>query len=160
MKQNILNGVIYENQDREKIIFVDDSIYINFPDNPKLDIKLPNSESIYSVPYKPNSISIISTETLGSTFPDGIYNIRQSCSPNEEVYRDFLYVKLDKINCELNNLHTSITEYDKNKIDMFYKADVLKEGIKAEVKSGNLIQAVEKYNLLLKILKKKTCELL
>jgi len=160
MKQNILNGIIYENNDREKIIFVDDSVYIDFPDNPKLELKLPNSEEIYSVPYKPHSITVISTNTLGNSFPDGIYNITQSCSPNEEVYRDFLYVKLDKVNCELNTLHTSITEYDKEKIDMFYKADVLKEGIKAEVKCGNLTQAVEKYNLLLKLLKKKTCELL
>ena len=160
MKQNILNGIIYEDNNREKIIFVDDSSYIDFPDNPRLDIKMPNSETCYSVPYKPHSISVISTETLGNVFPDGIYNIRQSCSPNEEVYRDFLYVKLDKINSELSTLHNSITEYDKDKIDMFYKADVLKEGIKAEVKSGNLTQAVEKYNLLLKILKKKTCELL
>lgn len=160
---NNLGGFIYESE-AKTIVFVDDSTYIDFPDNCRLDIKLPSSEVTHSVNYKHNSITSINSVSLNYSstsvnFPDGIYKIRQSCSPNEKVYRDFIYVKLDKINESIKTLHSKIKEYDKEDIDKIYKIDVLKEGIKAEVSLCNYNQAMEKYNLLQTFLKKNNCEL-
>ena len=45
---NNLVGFIYENGTKT-IVFVDDSTYIDFPDNCRLDIKLPSSEEIIPI---------------------------------------------------------------------------------------------------------------
>ena len=160
---NNLNGFIYENG-AKTIVFVDDSTYIDFPDNCRLDVKLPSSETVFSVNYKHNNITTINSVSLNYSttsvnLPDGIYSIRQSCSPNDKVYRNFIYVKLDKVNADIAKLQSTLKEYNKEEIDKIYRIDVLKEGVKAEVSLGNYTQAMEKYNLLQTFLKKNNCGL-
>jgi hypothetical protein len=160
--ENQLGGFIYQNGDSKTIVFVDNSVYLDFPDNCTLEIKLPTNDTYLSCLYKPHGITPIGAISLGYSstsviLPDGIYKVKQSVNPNEFVYREFVFVKLDKINSMLKEQLQSVDIHDKETINRMYKYDVLKQGIEADVCDGRFLEAVQKYELLKTLIKKEEC---
>ena len=100
MKHN-LDFEIYTRGNPETLILLDTSEIYEFPANQIVEVQFPNFESVYTDYYNVDKPTVLTTKSLGYSpnrieFPDGLYFIRISVSPNETVFACKNYMKVDK----------------------------------------------------------------
>jgi len=108
-----------------KLLIVKDCSYYN-PDivvtNAKLEVQYPRSNSYINIPVGKNFSYIINSNTIGLTnsntheglsdLPDGIWTIKYSICPNNELYVEYTFLRNVKQLIKYHNLFCKI-EVDK-----------------------------------------------
>jgi len=108
-----------------KLLIVKDASYYN-PDvavtNAKLDLQYPNSNEYVNIPVGKNFSYIINSNTIGLTnvnnsdvlsdLPDGLWTIKYSICPNDELYVEYTFLRNVKQLIKYHNLFCQI-EIDK-----------------------------------------------
>ena len=108
-----------------KLLIVKDASYYN-PDvavtNAKLDLQYPNSNEYVNIPVGKNFSYIINSNTIGLTnvnnsdvlsdLPDGLWTIKYSICPNDELYVEYTFLRNIKQLIKYHNLFCQI-EIDK-----------------------------------------------
>lgn len=150
--ENCLNSYIFSN-DKQSIIFIDASSYIDYPAFPLLKVTTP-TETEHTLNYNPNNSTVINSSVLfdidGVDLADGIYKITQSIAPNDEVYKHVYYLKTDKVKEKIKDLLYKVDINDKELINKIFEMDLLLEGAKVSTERGSFKVAIEKYNLVKK----------
>ena len=98
MAKHKISGLILEQHcDCSKILYLDTSKYLNFPEpcNNIIQITFPNWDNYYTIPYNMNGITILKPELFNhNSFPSGIYQFIQSVSPNDKVKYSYCYLNI------------------------------------------------------------------
>ena len=108
-----------------KLLIVKDASYYNSDvavTNAKLDLQYPNSNEYVNIPVGKNFSYIINSNTIGLTnvtnsealsdLPDGIWTIKYSICPNDELYVEYTFLRNIKQLIKYHNLFCQI-EIDK-----------------------------------------------
>ena len=155
---NIIDDVI---NDKEIMLFLDKSDYMENPSLPVLEVKFPNFNDYYKVPIIPNQINKLTTSALRFTderadFPDGVYVVRYSVSPHDRTAVCKNYLRTVTLNCNIKE-HLEGTSLDeKEKINLLYEIDKYLFAAKGQVeKHPN--QANELFRYALKLFKQIDC---
>lgn len=104
-----------------KLLIVKDASWYN-PDvavtNAKLDLQYPNSTSYVNIPVGKNFTYMINSNTIGLTnvsrsdalaeLPDGIWTIKYSICPNEELFVEYTFLRNVKQLIRYHNLFCQI----------------------------------------------------
>jgi hypothetical protein len=158
-----------------KVLIVKDASWYN-PDvpvtNAALDIKYPGSTNNVHIPVGRGFSYIINSNTLGLTntttsaaltdLPDGLYTIRYSICPNDELFVEYTFLRNVKQLVEYNNLYCAIEIEKCNK--KHYTQDLeqlrsIKDMIDAaeyQADCGKYTQAIDLYNYAESLLKEFT----
>lgn len=104
-----------------KILIVKDASWYNpdiNPTNGKLDLQYPGSNQYFSIPVGKNFTFIINSNTLNITnvtnssnlaeLPDGIWTIRYSICPNDELFVEYTFLRNVKQLIKWHNLYCSL----------------------------------------------------
>lgn len=108
-----------------KLLIIKDASYYN-PDivvtNAKLDLQYPNSSNYVNIPVGKNFSYVINSNTIGLTnvinsnglsdLPEGIWTIKYSICPNDELYVEYTFLRNIKQLIKYYNLFCKI-EIDK-----------------------------------------------
>ncbi|MGL4976904.1 MAG: hypothetical protein ACRC5G_02710 [Cetobacterium sp.] len=143
----------------KSIIFIDETCYDNKPSNCLLEVKFPSSD-IYSCQIIPKEVNLINTQLLGYTnclidFPDGVYEMSYSLSPNEFVKKTKKIIRFAKAKERLKN---SLKDIDSNKelIKKLYDIDVFIQLAEAKI-DIDCKSSMELFDLVQKEIKKIDC---
>lgn len=155
---NIIDELI---NDKEILLFMDKSEYIEPPAVPIIRVRFPGFNSDEIAPITPNEINKLTTSFLKFTeckqeFPDGLYHITYSIAPHDSFYKCKWYLRTVNFYCNMNENLKGITLRDKDKIEDFYKLDKLIFAAKAQVET-NPTQANELFKEAQKQLSKIRC---
>lgn len=143
--------------DTKTIVLVDTSNYLSFPEKPLLDIVPPGYTGFIQVPYVPNSVIVLNSDTLKLTeqceynelpdLPDGVYQITMKVCPYDQLYTKKCFIRTSLLESQFQNLLLGITD-DSIKIKKeIIDIDVLIMSAKAEANVCNIEAATEKYNI-------------
>lgn len=140
----------------------DQSIYLEDPEKPLLQILVPGFVSKVTVPYNPKELTVLNSHTLGLTLyndnfsqlPDGVYEITQMICPYDKLYvkkyilkdtvlKDKLYTFLTSSDncCEVASLKKQICDFN-----------IFLESAKAYAHNCNTNRATEFYSKAEKII--------
>lgn len=154
-----LDFEIYTRGNPEVLILIDTSEVYEFPGNQIVEIAFPNAEVVYRDYYNIDKPTVLTTKSLGYSpnridFPDGLYDIRISVAPNEEVFKCKKYLKVDRLTKELAQLlegcvsDKEISEY--MEIDKYLTAAQI-------IADTNPSKSIDLFNLVNKKLNKFKC---
>ena len=158
--KHIIDFEIYTRGNPETLILLDTSELYEFPANQIVEVQFPNFESVYSDYYNVDKPTVLTTKSLGYTperiqFPDGLYFIRVSVTPNDTVYKCKHYMKLDKAESLLaSKLEGCITDkeiLELMELDKFITAAKLAADVDPQ-------KSIDLFNLITKKLNKLNCE--
>lgn len=158
--KNTLDFEIYTRGAEDKLILVDASDYFARPSNAIVEIKFPNYGQTYSAYVNPSTINVLTTKKLAYNsvipeFPDGLYNIRFSVSPNEEVFICKNYMKLDKVKSKIAEMLQEDC-LDIKKVDYLFDLDKFIQAAEATANT-NPTKSVEFFTEILKKINKLEC---
>lgn len=104
-----------------KLLIVKDASYYNSDvavTNAKLDLQYPNSNEYVNIPVGKNFSYIINSNTIGLTnvtnsealsdLPDGLWTIKYSICPNDELYVEYTFLRNVKQLIKYHNLFCQI----------------------------------------------------
>lgn len=172
-----INFYIIESNDPKTIVILDQSNYLDQPEQPTLDVIIPGFTGSVSKEYIPNGINVLNSDSLDLTeqceydttadLPDGVYQITMKVCPFDQLYNKKCYLKTTKfyeayqnllLNFDITNNTYNQDELKRNIIDL----DILIQSAKAEVSQCNVDKGVQKYQAalrkLLSINRKLNCE--
>lgn len=123
-----LDFLILDDEDTKSLCFLDKSDYFKRPEKPTLEVKFPNIDRIYSIVIDSCGFSRLTTKSLRylkteQDFPDGIYEIRYSVAPNDQVYLHKKFIKTSKLKKDLKNILENL-EVNDELISKLYKIDL------------------------------------
>lgn len=152
---------ILDNNNPKTLVIFDQSTYLEEPEKPLYSIKLPGYSEAIFVPYTPDKINIVNSNSLGLTgasciaelsdLPDGVYEITQMVCPYNELFKTQLYLKTTKLQCLYDkllleqDLKLSCVPEGTLEKELIH-IDILIQSAKAEAKNFNPLKAQEKYS--------------
>lgn len=159
-----IDFAILENNNPKTLVLLDQSTYLSTPDKPMLFITLPGYTGHIEIPYLPNTIITLNSNTLKLTeldecdslldLPDGIYLIKMGVCPYNELFNSKCYLKTSNFDCRFQNI---LLNFDKFKCleveklkEYILDIDILMQCAKAHTNICDLINATNKYNTALK----------
>jgi hypothetical protein len=102
-QSSYIDFFILDSNDTKSLIILDNSVYLDPPDKPLLQVILPGFTGYVSIPYNPKSYTILNSDNLDLTsscdydslaeLPDGVYQIKMQVCPTEEFYAKKCYLK-------------------------------------------------------------------
>jgi hypothetical protein len=150
------------------LALADMSTYAGDVEGATLQVQLPDRETVKELLYKPNSITILNSNSLGYSnvtdlndledLPDGVYTIKISVCPYEINWFERDIYRICKLECKyykaLLTLDMSKCEscFSKQKMDKLNNARVYMEGVIANTNNGDINKASELYEVADKIL--------
>ncbi len=168
---------ILESNNPKKLVLLDQSNYLTYPKKPLLDVYLPGFTGYVEIPYTPNTIITLDSDSLQLTeecdydnkadLPDGIYQIVMKVCPYDELFKKQCYLKTTQFECQfeklLLDLDTSYYCIDVTKLkEAIIDLEILIKSAKAEVRRCNLNKGLDKYKAAVKKLntlnKKLNCK--
>lgn len=158
--ENKLDFEIYTRGAADKLILVDASDYYIRPSNVIVEIEFPNLSTVYSAYINPSLPNVLTTKKLAydsvvSDFPDGLYKIRFSVSPNKESFICKNYIKLDRVKSIVAEMLQEDC-LDVKKIDYLLDIDKFVQAAEA-TENTSPSKSVEFYKEILKKLNKLSC---
>lgn len=158
--KHTLDFDIYTRGEETTLIIVDASDYFERPSNAIVEIKFPDLDTIYSAYINPNTVNVLTTKKLAynsdsKIFPDGLYQIRYSISPNKEVFICKNYLKLDNVKTEIAKILQN-DSLEVEKINYLYDVDKYIQ-VAESIANTNPERAIEYFREILKKLKKLDC---
>lgn len=168
---------ILESNDPKTIVLLDRSTYLDAPEQPTLKITLPGFTGSVNIPYTPNGINVLNSDSLNLTepcdydatapLPDGVYQITMQICPFEQLFNKKCYLKVTQFYAEygkiLLNFDVTNNTYDQDKLKAeIIDMDILIQSARAEVTNNSIERGVKKYQAALKklasIKRKINCE--
>lgn len=115
---------VYSNGKPKTLNIIDQSEYFELPDNMLIEVQFPSMGEVFSYPGKFSELNILNTKVIGYSptiidFPDGLYNIKLSVTPNAEVNLCQNHLKMDKLKCKLAELLQEECMCD-DKVDLIF----------------------------------------
>lgn len=111
-----LEIAVIEDGNPATLIVQDTSRYFEDPGFPMLDVRLPGSEHVHTIPVTVGQQTVVNGYLTGLggyvPMPDGIYQLRYSVSPNEAVFVCLAYLKTDELRCRLDAYLASLNLCD------------------------------------------------
>lgn len=158
--KHVIDFDIYTRGATNTLIVIDTSDYFERPSNPIIEVTFPGVNDSFATYYTPKSLNVLNTKLLNYAesiidFPDGLYNIRMSVGPNENIFACKNYLKLDKFRNRFKKLFPSDCE-DLDKVDAIYNIDKLITAASIN-ENINPDKAVEFYKEALKRITKLEC---
>lgn len=166
-KEYSINFYIIESNDPKSIVIFDKSLYIDLPEKPLLEVTLPGFTGSVQIPYLPNTLIVLNSDSLDLTkeceyenyadLPDGVYQITMKFCPYETFYNKKCFLKTSNFYQEYQKLLLSL-DFTKDSYDQDYiknqiiNMDILIQSAKAETSLCNIQKAVNKYSGALSIL--------
>ena len=158
-----IDFAILENNNPKTIVLLDQSHYLDVPEKPMLFVTLPGYTGHVEIPYVPNTIITLDSDSLKLTeecdyeelaeLPDGVYQIRMGVCPYDELYIKKCYLKTTKLDCKFHNLLLSYDDCEcmdeKTLKSQIVDADILIQSAKAEIGMCNVEKATSKYKIAL-----------
>ncbi len=153
--------------DRNKLVLIDVSTYLEPATTPIMSITLPGFKNLISLPFTPSSVNSINTSLLGlsslgtfNEFGDGVYKFSYSICPNDSAYitkfylldNNFHNLYADKLSEYINNDCSDAKV--KNKLN---EIDNLITGAHIQAERNNPIIATDWYNRAFKMISKLNC---
>jgi hypothetical protein len=158
-----IDFVVLDTNDPKKLILIDQSKYLDAPEKPKLFITPPGFVGHLEIPYKPNTLIILDSDSIGLTeacdyddilvnLPDGVYQITMGICPYNELFSKKAYLKTTQLEADYNELllNTDVSSpciEDKKLKEQIIELDILIQSAKAEVIRGNIEKATNKYKV-------------
>lgn len=152
-----INFLALSSNDTKTIVLVDTSNYLSFPEKPLLDIVPPGYTGFIQVPYTPNSVIVINSDTLNLTaqcdyselsdLPDGVYQITMKVCPYDQLYTKKCFIKTSLLESQFQNLLLGMKDDSVKTKKEIIDIDVLIMSAKAEANVCNIESATEKYNI-------------
>lgn len=173
----IIDFSVLPTNDPKKIILLDQSTYIATPKLPLIEVTLPGFTGAVQIPYTPNSIITLNSDSLGLTepcdydyladLPDGVYQITMMICPYTDLYNKQCYLKCTNLQNQfrdlLLNLDINCKCLDEKKLEEeMVHIDILIQSAIAESSVCNLQKATAKYisayNAVQRLTKKLNCK--
>jgi hypothetical protein len=168
LRKNILDFSIIETNVKT-IVFLDESVYMNTPEKPFLEIVLPGYTKSIRVPIIPNRVNIFNSNSFSNTndepvdLVDGIYQLRYCIYPHTYVFKDKMYMRTLGLENKYNKLLLSLNlsdcfskEIKNNKSIIDF--NILLQASKANAEDGNINKAIELYKKAENILETNKCK--
>lgn len=172
-----IDFLIFESNDPKTITLLDRSRYLSTPEKPVLDITLPGYTGFIEVPYTPNSIITLDSDSLQLTepcdydeladLPDGVYQITMKVCPYDELFMKKCFIKTANLQALYQNLLIGLdlpcTCIDEQKLKKeLIDIELLIQSSKAETTICNVEKATLKYqtafNKIQRLIKKVKCK--
>lgn len=131
----ILDYVLLQDLEPQRILFLDVSEYASPPISPTLTVKFPDFKKVFSTPIEFGTINIINTKRLGFSeahvdFPDGIYEFTFSNATCEEKRKEFIITQALK---KFTKIYDNFDPDNKDLLDKINKINLYLHGAKNEV---------------------------
>ncbi len=160
ISEYIIDFRILQTNDAKSIALLDQSVYLTTPEKPLLEVIIPGYTGGVSFPYVPNTIIVITSDTLKLTYsadqglttdlPDGVYQIIMKVCPYDELFNKKCYLKTTKLKLDYQTLLLNLdifcncSDEIKLKNDII-DIDILIQSAEAEADICNIEKAISKY---------------
>lgn len=158
-----LDFEILDINNTKNIVFLDTSTYIDYPENPVLDITFPASNQYFTVQIQPEKINVFDSNTIGyssllnivspADLPDGIYGYRYKICPYDFYTKCKYYLRTTFLDRCIQNIYSAVDmsnccdpDSDSIKKDLV-DLHIFLESAKANAVLGNLDKANKDFNL-------------
>lgn len=173
----IIDFAVLENNNPKTIVLLDQSSYLTPAQKPLLQVTLPGFTGSVQVPYAPNTIITLNSDSLSLTepcdydytaeLPDGVYEIIMMVCPYNELFNKQCYLKTTQLDVQYRNLLLNLDInckcLDEKKLkEQIIDADILIQSAKAECSICNIEKSMQKYRTAVKLIesinKKLNCK--
>lgn len=133
------------------LVFSDDSIYVEPPKNPVVQIKFPGFKDWNEVLITPSTVNRFTTVQLKYTttkqdFPDGVYEVKYSIMPHNKLTITKGYVRSVKFNKDFASYLEKIGENEASTIDKLWQIELYLQGARYNAENGDINNAVLKFS--------------
>lgn len=161
LHRHTLDFDIIQGNNIRTFFLVDESNYMEPPENPVYEIIVPGFSNSVRINYIPNQALVLNSSLLGLSaysgtdiqlfdLPDGIYSITQQIDPADILYRSREYLRTNQLERKYDRLLVRLAfsgNRERQLVNYIIQLDILLQSAKAEARLCNSNKAINKYRL-------------